>query len=153
MAYWLTSASIARQAAALTSAGAGKSGIPCARFTAPYFAASIDMPRITLSVDPAALCERKAKGMSQGAQLRGRERSDQGGSKDVARSQGGPTDRQAGVPPRARWPEAGGAGGDVPRPVLDQPVSADAPAAQQRLQGEPAGAAKLAHSPPLQPEW
>ena len=57
MAYWLMSASMARQAAALSSAGAGKSGIPCARFTASYFAASIDMPRITLSVNRDALCE------------------------------------------------------------------------------------------------
>ncbi len=51
----LWSASIARQAAALTSAGAGKSGIPCARFTAPWRAASIDTPRITLSVNRDAL--------------------------------------------------------------------------------------------------
>ena len=37
--------------------GAGKSGIPCARLTASYFRASIDMPRITLSVNRDALCE------------------------------------------------------------------------------------------------
>ena len=37
IAYWLTSSSIARQAASLSTWGAGKSGIPCARLTASYF--------------------------------------------------------------------------------------------------------------------
>src|SRR5690348_13911786 len=50
---------MAWQAASLISAGAGKSGIPCARFTALYLAASIDMPRITLSVNRVAFCERR----------------------------------------------------------------------------------------------
>ena len=57
IAYWLMSSSMARQAASLISAGAGKSGIPCARFTAPCRRASIDMPRITLSVNRAAFWE------------------------------------------------------------------------------------------------
>src|SRR5262245_54939544 len=49
--------SMARHAAALISGGAGKSGIPWAKLTAPYRWASIDMPRITLSVNRAALWE------------------------------------------------------------------------------------------------
>ena len=49
--YWLKSSSIARQAAALISGGAGKSGIPCARLIASYLRASAVIPRITLSVN------------------------------------------------------------------------------------------------------
>ena len=67
MAYWLTSASIARQAAALISAGAGKSGIPWARLTAPCLAASIDIPRITLSVNRDDFCE--SRGVASGRGL------------------------------------------------------------------------------------
>ena len=54
MAYWLTSASIASTAARLTSSGAGKSGNPCARLTAPRSIASRVISRITDSVNDAA---------------------------------------------------------------------------------------------------
>src|SRR5688500_8725237 len=39
------------------SSGAGQSGNPCPRFTAPYFAASRLISRMTDSVNDAALCE------------------------------------------------------------------------------------------------
>src|SRR5437899_9603028 len=57
MAYWFTSARMARQAASLISAGAGKSGIPCARFTAPWSWARRVISRITDSVKLRALFE------------------------------------------------------------------------------------------------
>src|SRR5207245_7694251 len=57
MAYWLTSARIAATAASLTSAGAGKSGKPCARFTASCSSARRVISRMTDSVNCCALRE------------------------------------------------------------------------------------------------
>ena len=64
IAYWLTSASIASTAACLTSAGAGKSGKPCARLTASCSIARRVISRITDSVNDAALREIAARGTS-----------------------------------------------------------------------------------------
>src|SRR5579864_2448369 len=50
IAYWLYSSSIARLAASLITAGAGKSGNPCARLTAPVLSARRVISRITDSV-------------------------------------------------------------------------------------------------------
>src|ERR1051325_11157737 len=55
IAYWLMSASIARLAASLISAGAAKSGKPCARLVALCLSARRVMSRMTLSVNDAAL--------------------------------------------------------------------------------------------------
>src|SRR5437899_2998188 len=57
IAYWLTSASMARRAASFTSRGAGKSGNPCERFTAPCSWASRVISRMTDSVKRAALSD------------------------------------------------------------------------------------------------
>src|SRR4051812_21944718 len=73
MAYWLTSPSMARQAAALTSIGAGKSGIPWARLTAPCLAASIDIPRITLSVNRDDFSESRGTSIRSGPRKAGGE--------------------------------------------------------------------------------
>ena len=50
IAYWLTSSCMARQAASLSSPGAGKSGKPCARLIAPCRLATRVMSRMTDSV-------------------------------------------------------------------------------------------------------
>jgi hypothetical protein len=55
IAYWLTSAKSAAAAASLRSVGAGKSGKPCARLTAPASTASRFISRMTDSVNEAAL--------------------------------------------------------------------------------------------------
>src|SRR6185369_11252921 len=55
MAYWLTSAKIASAAACLSASGAGKSGKPCARLTAPWATASLFISRMTDSVNRPAL--------------------------------------------------------------------------------------------------
>jgi hypothetical protein len=57
IAYWLTSASIARRAASLISSGAGKSGKPCDRLTAPCRFASRVISRMTDSVKRAAFSD------------------------------------------------------------------------------------------------
>src|SRR6266480_648412 len=57
IAYWLISASIARLAASLISAGAAKSGNPCARLIALCLIASLVMSRMTDSVKLAAFLE------------------------------------------------------------------------------------------------
>jgi hypothetical protein len=57
IAYWLISPLIARRAASFTSSGAGKSGKPCDRFTAPCRLARRVMSRMTDSVKRAALAE------------------------------------------------------------------------------------------------
>src|SRR6478672_5935936 len=57
MAYWFTSARMAATAASLISAGAGKSGKPWARLTAPCATASRVISRITDSVNVSALAE------------------------------------------------------------------------------------------------
>src|SRR5690242_14195953 len=57
MAYWLSSAAMAARAASLTSAGAGKSGNPCARLTASYCKAKRVISRITDSVKYSAFSE------------------------------------------------------------------------------------------------
>src|SRR5213593_3403283 len=57
MAYWLTSAWIARQAASLIAAGAAKSGNPWARLIAPWRRARRVISRITDSVKRPALAE------------------------------------------------------------------------------------------------
>src|SRR5277367_481443 len=57
MAYWLISAEIASCAARLISAGAGKSGNPCERFTAPWRSARRVISRITDSVKRSAFRE------------------------------------------------------------------------------------------------
>src|ERR1035441_2509601 len=53
MAYWLMSASMASAAALFRTAGAGKSGKPCARLMAPCASARRVISRITDSVNPA----------------------------------------------------------------------------------------------------
>src|SRR6185369_5119216 len=50
-ANWLTSATIAAQAASLIAAGAGKSGKPCDRLTPPYKSLSRVISRMTDSVN------------------------------------------------------------------------------------------------------
>src|SRR5688572_27512550 len=57
IAYWLTSALTASQAARLMSSGAGKSGKPCDRLTAPWASAWRLMSRMTDSVKLEALAE------------------------------------------------------------------------------------------------
>src|SRR5216684_5620839 len=57
IAYWLTSSAMACIATRLMSSGAGKSGKPCERLTAPYFIASRVISRITDSVNKLALRE------------------------------------------------------------------------------------------------
>src|SRR5277367_450219 len=57
MAYWLISAEIASCAARLISGGAGKSGKPCERFTAPWRSARRVISRITDSVKRSAFRE------------------------------------------------------------------------------------------------
>src|SRR5713226_5517590 len=57
MAYWLMSAAMASWAARLISAGAGKSGKPWARLTAPWRIARRVISRITDSVKRSALAE------------------------------------------------------------------------------------------------
>src|SRR5262245_5812876 len=57
IAYWLTSALMASQAARLMSSGAGKSGKPCERLTAPWASAWRLMSRMTDSVKLEALAE------------------------------------------------------------------------------------------------
>src|ERR1700722_16092684 len=57
MAYWLMSAEMASCAARLISAGAGKSGKPCERFTALCRSASRVISRITDSVKRSAFEE------------------------------------------------------------------------------------------------
>src|SRR5919109_4351105 len=57
IAYWLTSAAMARAAASLISVGAGKSGKPCARLIAWCAIAIRVISRITLSVNDAAFLE------------------------------------------------------------------------------------------------
>src|SRR4051794_34509901 len=59
-AYWLTSASMARDPAALMASGAGKSGKPCDRLTAPCRCASRVISRMTDSVKQAALREARS---------------------------------------------------------------------------------------------
>jgi hypothetical protein len=61
IAYWLTSSAMARRAASLTSSGAGKSGNPCDRLTAPYFMASRVISRMTDSVNRLARCDTRAR--------------------------------------------------------------------------------------------
>src|SRR5262245_60802141 len=55
IAYWLTSAKRAAAAASLSSVGAGKSGKPWARLTAPASTASRFISRMTDSVKLSAL--------------------------------------------------------------------------------------------------
>src|SRR6478672_10112672 len=55
IAYWLTSAKIASAAACLSSSGAGKSGKPWARLTAPWAIARRFISRMTDSVNREAL--------------------------------------------------------------------------------------------------
>src|ERR1700691_231273 len=57
IAYWLTSADIASCASRLIAAGAGKSGKPCERLTAPWRRARRVISRITDSVKRSALRE------------------------------------------------------------------------------------------------
>ena len=57
MAYWLTSRAIASAAACLISAGAGKSGKPCARLIASAARAWRVMSRMTDSVKASVLWE------------------------------------------------------------------------------------------------
>jgi hypothetical protein len=57
IAYWLTSSPMARAAARLRSSGAGKSGNPCERLTAPCLSASRVISRMTDSVKRLALRE------------------------------------------------------------------------------------------------
>src|SRR3990170_1144529 len=64
MAYWLISASIARQAASLSSDGAAKSGKPCARLTASCAMAKRVISRMTDSVKEAARREISLIGLS-----------------------------------------------------------------------------------------
>src|SRR6188768_2593158 len=59
-AYWLMSASMARAAAALIASGAGKSGKPCDRLTAPCRCARRVISRMTDSVKQAALRETRS---------------------------------------------------------------------------------------------
>src|ERR1022692_110203 len=59
IAYWFTSAATACCAACLISAGAGKSGNPCARFTAPCSIACRVISRMTDSVKCPTLSLRK----------------------------------------------------------------------------------------------
>src|SRR5208337_2052823 len=59
MAYWFTSAATASCAACLISAGAGKSGNPCARLTAPCSIACRVISRMTDSVKCPTLSLRK----------------------------------------------------------------------------------------------
>src|SRR4051812_41229712 len=66
IAYWLTSASIAALAASFSSVGHGKSGKPCARFTAPRSRASRVISRMTDSVKVSALALIRTMG-SRGA--------------------------------------------------------------------------------------
>src|SRR5579863_2044614 len=67
MAYWLMSAAMACCAADLISAGAGKSGKPCERFTAPCFSARRVISRITDSVKRSAFAERRELAFARGA--------------------------------------------------------------------------------------
>src|SRR5215207_5059355 len=55
IAYWLTSANSAAAAASLSSVGAGKSGKPWARLTAPAWTARRFISRMTDSVKLSAL--------------------------------------------------------------------------------------------------
>src|SRR5713101_4858178 len=57
IAYWLYSSSIARLAASLIAAGAGKSGNPCARLTAPVLSARRVISRMTDSVKNLVLVD------------------------------------------------------------------------------------------------
>src|SRR3712207_885941 len=57
MAYWFTSSRMASAAARFNSAGAGKSGKPCERLTAPWRMASRVISRMTDSVKRAAFCD------------------------------------------------------------------------------------------------
>src|SRR5438034_11467020 len=59
IAYWLMSRAIASAAAALSSAGAGKSGNPWARLIAPAAAARRLMSRMTDSVKVSVLWDRR----------------------------------------------------------------------------------------------
>src|SRR5208282_1264325 len=61
MAYWLTSAAMAWRAASLISAGAGKSGNPCAMLIAPCCMASRVISRITDSVNRPAFSETRGR--------------------------------------------------------------------------------------------
>src|SRR5690606_10384012 len=63
IAYWFRSASIARFAASLIAGGAGKSGKPWARLTAPCCCASRVIARITDSVKTAAFADVKFRPM------------------------------------------------------------------------------------------
>src|ERR1700687_5629853 len=65
MAYWFTSAAMASCAARLISAGAEKSGKPCARLTASYCIACRVISRITDSVKCSTLSERKCLGWAE----------------------------------------------------------------------------------------
>src|SRR5215213_9514786 len=56
-AYWFTSSLMAAAAARLRSSGAGKSGNPCERLTAPYLRASRVISRMTDSVKRLAFSE------------------------------------------------------------------------------------------------
>ena len=67
IAYWLMSARIARQAASLISSGHGKSGNPCARFTAPCASACRVISRMTDSENCRALAERRAAAEGMGS--------------------------------------------------------------------------------------
>src|ERR1043166_3790198 len=57
IAYWFTSFAIACMATRLMSSGAGKSGKPCERLTAPYLIASRVISRMTDSLKREALRE------------------------------------------------------------------------------------------------
>src|SRR5918998_189294 len=60
-AYWFTSSLIAAAAARFKSSGAGKSGKPCERLTAPCFKASRVISRMTDSVKRLAFCETRER--------------------------------------------------------------------------------------------
>ncbi len=64
MAYWLMSSRMAWQAASLISAGAAKSGKPCARFTASWRMASRVISRMTDSAKVSALREMRGTGQA-----------------------------------------------------------------------------------------
>src|SRR5215204_421875 len=68
-AYWLTSSLMAAAAARLRSSGAGKSGKPCERLTAPCLSASRVISRMTDSVKRPAFCETRRRLLTSGVAM------------------------------------------------------------------------------------
>src|SRR5215470_2659577 len=93
IAYWLTSVSMARRAASLTSSGAAKSGKPCERLTAPWSWARRVISRITDSVKRPALSEARRL---TGGTSRGRGSRSRGGGGGRGCGRGGRSLRRAG---------------------------------------------------------